>query len=433
MTALQKYLKQYAEPESQQLQGFEASFTRCLIVPFYRESLVCLQYFEDFCARQHGTLLIAVINRPERDTDWHWALPLINAHTDIDWQSKDGCLQLYLLDQGSAVLVVDRCVQGIAIPDDQGVGLARKIGNDIGCQLIINNNITAYWLFNSDADALLPDDYFTAEQRTGSDCAAQLFPFRHIFQESTTESVEHSARIHLATQLYELSLDYYVKGLQWARSPYAYHTIGSILCLHVLHYAQVRGFPKRAGAEDFYLLNKLAKSGKIITLAQPRIALTSRASDRVPFGTGPAVTRITELKALHSMPFYDPRLFEYLKEFLQCLTELAAQTSHDTAIKYLEGYMDNNSLLKEACQHIKITKMINHAFQQSKTSSARLKHLNTAFDGFQTLKFLHFIRDHGHPLIPYEQWLKAIENSEFHDQLSVVKLATPVALAAAAK
>ena len=69
-----------------------------------------------------------------------------------------------------------------------------------------------------------------------------------------------------ATALYELRLHHYVLGLEYAGSPYAYHTLGSCLAVKADAYAQVRGFPKRAGAEDFYLLNKLAKLG-----AMPRL------------------------------------------------------------------------------------------------------------------------------------------------------------------
>ena len=47
--------------------------------------------------------------------------------------------------------------------------------------------------------------------------------------------------------------------MKYARSPYAFHTIGSTMAVSANHYAKVRGFPKREAGEDFYLLNKLAK------------------------------------------------------------------------------------------------------------------------------------------------------------------------------
>ena len=62
------------------------------------------------------------------------------------------------------------------------------------------------------------------------------------------------------------------------------------------HYAQSAGFPKLAAGEDFYLLNKLAKIGKIIPLKiinQP-IYIQARISNRTPFGTGPALDKIID-------------------------------------------------------------------------------------------------------------------------------------------
>ncbi len=80
----------------------------------------------------------------------------------------------------------------------------------------------------------------------------------------------------------------------------------------------MRGFPKREAGEDFYLLNKLAKVGTVLELAEgpdnEAIRIESRRSDRVPFGTGAAVNRITALAdPLGEFRFYDPSVFELLK------------------------------------------------------------------------------------------------------------------------
>jgi hypothetical protein len=80
-----------------------------------------------------------------------------------------------------------------------------------------------------------------------------------------------------------------VLGLREAHSPYAYHSIGSTLAIHAETYAVVRGVPRRNAGEDFYLLNKAAKVDRIAILAEPSIAITARYSQRVPFGTGPAL------------------------------------------------------------------------------------------------------------------------------------------------
>ena len=93
------------------------------------------------------------------------------------------------------------------------------------------------------------------------------------------------------------SLRYYVLGLHDAGSPYAFHTVGSTLAIHGEYYAKVRGFPKRLAAEDFYILNKLAKTGVIVRPTREPLRIRHRESERAPFGTGPAVRKITETLA----------------------------------------------------------------------------------------------------------------------------------------
>ncbi len=119
---------------------------------------------------------------------------------------------------------------------------------------------------------------------------------------------------NLATALYELRLHHYVRGLEYAGSPYAFHTLGSCLAVSFEGYAQVRGFPKRSGGEDFHLLNKLAKTGPVIRLAGDCIELASRHSQRAPFGTGAAVARISNAGMPLTLPlFYHPACFAALR------------------------------------------------------------------------------------------------------------------------
>lgn len=91
-------------------------------------------------------------------------------------------------------------------------------------------------------------------------------------------------------QRYEYRLHYWVTCLQRAGSAYAFATLGSVMQLSLPHYAAVRGFPKRNGGEDFYLLNKLNKVGVVQSVhTRSPVILSSRRSHRVPFGTGPGV------------------------------------------------------------------------------------------------------------------------------------------------
>ena len=82
--------------------------------------------------------------------------------------------------------------------------------------------------------------------------------------------------IYAATKRYEQALTYYVEQLQQAGSPYAFHTLGSCIATPLSYYCHARGFPKKSGGEDFYLLNKLAKLGKILTVDSCILQIESR-------------------------------------------------------------------------------------------------------------------------------------------------------------
>ena len=112
--------------------------------------------------------------------------------------------------------------------------------------------------------------------------------------------------------------------MKYARSPYAFHTIGSTMAVNAFHYAKVRGFPRRQAGEDFYLLNKLAKVGAIRQLSEETecesIDIAARLSDRVPFGTGAATGKIMELEdPAREYLFYHPAVFGLLRGWLGSL------------------------------------------------------------------------------------------------------------------
>ena len=137
-----------------------------------------------------------------------------------------------------------------------------------------------------------------------------------------------------ATRLYEYSLRYYVAGLSFAHSPYAFHTIGSTIAVNAAHYAKVRGFPRRQAGEDFYLLNKLAKVGAIMQLGAETdcepIDIAARLSDRVPFGTGAAVGKIMELEdPAREFLLYHPSVFGLLRSWLGSLPAIWQSRSSD--------------------------------------------------------------------------------------------------------
>src|SRR5690606_13761475 len=117
----------------------------------------------------------------------------------------------------------------------------------------------------------------------------------------------------LATMQVEARLRYQAVGLRWARSPYAWHSIGSCLAVHAESYAAAHGFPKRAAGADYHLLQTVQ------TLAGARegcgdpIATDRRRAHRTPFGTGPSVEALLDRPGLE---LDDPRCFRAVRHWL---------------------------------------------------------------------------------------------------------------------
>lgn len=411
-SVLTKYLARFGETECQALEDFPGHYHHGLVVPIYREQPMVLERLVSFADQHPKTLLVLVINRPDDDHDTLWSRAFLSLQRPVRWQSRRQHMTLVPTQQhpdqsptGSAVLLVDRCDQGQPIARNLGVGLARKIGADILCTLIHQQKVCSPWIFNTDADAYLPDNYFAAAEPFDAKTAAIIYPFEHCFLD--TELAQ------LPTLLYEFSLHYYVHGLSLAGSPYAYHTLGSTIAINYQHYANVRGIPRRAGAEDFYVLNKLAKTGQLVSLNSPLIRLAARESTRVPFGTGPAVKNLAASATPTAMAIYHPHCFSYLAVFLTLLDSLSDYPHHtdiDNNWANMIDLQNHQNLhlqpLLDCIEHFDLNAAVEHCFVHGKSKAARLKHFHQWFDAFKTLKFIHRIRDKHLGTIPFAKWLK---------------------------
>ena len=268
------------------------------------------------------------------------------------------------------------------------MGLARKIGADLALACIANQIVERSWIYCTDADAVLPSGYFN-QMGLDDTVAVAIYPFTHY------PPHEHILR-------YEISLRYYAARLAFSGSPYAFHTIGSLLKINAQHYVKVRGFPKRKAAEDFYMLNKLAKVGKVVRLQTPCISLSSRISARVPFGTGATMQR---LDANPALLFYHPEIFSGLGQWLGLLVRLwrdrdAVQSSGLSYWWRSQDLADDRVL--EPLLHLGLDQILLQAYRQCQDYRHFKYFIWVWFDAFRTLKFIHYLRDHGFPSLPLE-------------------------------
>lgn len=387
---MQRYLERHIESDLSDCLGASGRWGNVLVIPAYRESVKLLATLQALPQAPSRLLVVLVLNRPDSDDDiaanqpFREAVetlgPVAELSADPRFKKLGTHNELYLLDIE---------VEHGAVPAAEGVGRARKTGCDLALKWIAQGGIVSRWICSTDADAQLPNDYFRRLSAIESDCVAATYPFLHVG--TPTDPLA-------STELYELRLHHYVLGLEYANSPYAYHTIGSCIAVDVEAYAQVRGFPPRSAAEDFYLLNKIAKTGKIARLNGECIALQARHSSRVPFGTGPAAQSIDELpEPLAAEIFYDPACFEALRCVLASVAEFRKQPAEQLIHLFKARGLNQKtaSASIEALKELGIEKALEHCNRQSSSATQFARQFHQWFDGFRTLKFIHALREEG--------------------------------------
>ena len=319
MKAIDKYLAGWAEEESRAAAKLPYS-GHVLVIPSFAEGDGVLATLDSVPTGTRGDVLtILVVNEPVRASTEQMES---NRRTLEALEKRygsgtpiSGFAHLRLREHPRGWLVTIDRRGARALPEQQGVGLARKIGFDLAFAVAVQGKGPIAYLHGTDADVVLPEDYFAAADRPNDDADTLIHPFVHRVE----------ADVGGAIWAYEASLRYYVLGLRYAGSRYAFHTIGSLISMTPYAYAAVRGVPRRSGAEDFYLLNKLRKVGAVHSLGSKPVVLSGRASMRVPFGTGPAIARImNDAEASRNLPVYHPAAFDHLREALVKQPELDA-------------------------------------------------------------------------------------------------------------
>ncbi len=397
--ATQRYLKHYLEKDLPKAPR-ASQWSHCIIIPVYQESAHVLQHWLEQQFDGVNLLVIFVINRPvgsASDAN-HAFRAATRAHESLSCSEH---IRLLHHAEKNDVLIIDLDLRQGSLAASEGVGLARKIGCDLAFAWQSTGHISDTVLCSTDADATLPTDYFSRIPATADTVAIFTFPFIHVSQSNSD--------VHVATLWYEMWLHHYVLGLEYARSPYTYHSLGSCLAISSECYAQVGGFPKRAGGEDFYLLNKANKTNKVIRLGGKPVQLEARLSDRVPFGTGPGVQKILQSReANEAVTFYHPLCFAALRSWLAIIPKLYAQ--NDTA--NIEILLEKQNLSKalaiasiQALKDLGVDKAFDHCRAQGKTPQQFTRQFHQWFDGFRTLKFIHALRANGCPELAFEDML----------------------------
>jgi len=268
-------------------------------------------------------------------------------------------------------------------PKIGGVGLARKIGCDAALTLLNYNNINGIaWL---DADCITDNNYFEEiEKFFKKENKAGYFKFQHLL---TTDKVVNKSIVQ-----YELFLHYYVLGLRYALSPFAFHTIGSTILFSPEVYLKIGGMNLRKAGEDFYFLEKISKIENIEIIATAKVYPMARPSWRVPFGTGRTLQKFIDSPQFRQL-FYSPESFKILRQWNSIFLQKNFLSSED----YLFYAASISEELRLFLELNKFKTWWGKIISNSTEPEIILKQKKFWFDGFRTLKLFHYLRESKFP------------------------------------
>lgn len=330
----------------------------------------------------HQAEILVIINESEQID---LASQLLNQQT---WQNFPRWQTLY---QRHDLAIHAVYLSGIR-PKVAGVGLARRFGMDWAHQRFQHTRIKPTIIANLDADCTCESNYLT-----------ELITHFGVTPNTPGCSIyfEHPLNGLLAPELYtgitwyELYLRYYRLGLQWAESPYAFHTVGSCFAVRADIYQKVGGMNQRQAGEDFYFIQKLIQQGGYSNLMTTTVYPSPRLSKRVPFGTGAAQTKWLQEPTV-TYPTYHPQGFRDLQQLHRLLPVLCQRPLTDAPtllepLAYpLQAYLKNLDIV-EHLQEIKAN---------SRQLTSFSKRFYQWFNHLKTLQYLHFAKATAYPQLP---------------------------------
>jgi hypothetical protein len=262
-----------------------------------------------------------------------------------------------------------------------GVGLARKSGMD---EALLRFNLLDKpdgIIVSLDADTLVEKNYLVEIEKHFTENPSHVgatIAFQH-----QTDGLEEKQLQGI--QLYEKYLVYYKNALEFIGYPNPLFTIGSAFAVTATSYIKRGGMTRRQAGEDFYFLQTLAQIGKVGEINSTMVYPSARTSDRIPFGTGPAIAKWMN-EELDLTKTYNFEAFIDLKKFF----ELTGQLFQTSEIDYLKLV----SLLPEPVKQFllqdnfwKEIEDLNKNCSTIQTFRSRYFH---RFNAFKILKFMNF-------------------------------------------
>ena len=324
--------------------------------------------------------IIVVINHGESDTHRCKEQNKISSKQIADWIKNNSAK-----DKSCFI------INAFDLPDkNAGVGIARKIGMDEAVRRfeVIDNPNGIIVCF--DADSSCTTNYLSEIEKSFTNNPKMQGGSIHY--EHPLDGDKFSNKVYANILQYELHLRYYIEMQHFLMVPYAYHTVGSSMAVRAEAYTKVGGMNQRKAGEDFYFIHKLIKSFEYGNILDTKVIPSPRESDRVPFGTGRAVSEMiadntSEYLTYHPQSFYD------LDEFFNQLPEIYDTEEHEELDVVVQRFLDSLDYLSR----------IKEIKGNTSNYSNFYKRFYRWFDAFVLMKYLHYRREIDFPDIPVSQ------------------------------
>ena len=327
-------------------------------VPVLNEPDTLLKCLEGLRAQNYSLIeLWFCVNQPE---SWHTCADRQTiCHTNQE--------SLQLLQSQPGLHVIDKCSPGNGWDDKKaGVGLARKTLMDQIAETASPSDL----ILSLDADTWCPPDYvadavqvFTSHPAT----IALAAPYYHRLTGDT--------RLDTAMLRYELYLRYYTLNMWRIGSPYNYTALGSAICLPVKEYRRMGGMSPRSSGEDFYFLQQLTKLGRVRHWIPSAVYPATRTSDRVPYGTGHALSLKRDGAGGHRYPLFSHEHFDDVGQTLNGLKDCYDTSKELPLTDFLKSQLNTDDPWA--------TLRANH-----NTPERFLRACHERLDGLRTLQYL---------------------------------------------
>ncbi|HON17825.1 MAG TPA: hypothetical protein PK990_01495 [Salinivirgaceae bacterium] len=299
-------------------------------------------------------------------------------------------LESYAANNKSSFLQVIPLWLGAVEKKKTGAGYARKTGMDYAIQIFNKTEHPEAFILSLDADTMVSSNYLTEAERLFEKSTVRqiVFPFEH--PKAVLPMEQRKAII-----LYELHLFYYRLALQHIGWPWPYHTLGSAFGVRASVYVEQGGMNSKNAGEDFYFLNKIFPLGGTRVATKAMVFPEARLSDRIIFGTGPALKEIIKNDLQYET--YCRESFSEVRYFIENIRNMFDATIPTTKIieqapKSLRDFWTETHFIEK----------IEECRRNCNLENTFVKRIYKKFDAFQVVKFLNYSHQHTYRKSPVE-------------------------------